>query len=390
MEEIILLKMGETVLKGLNRRSFESRFLRNLRNSLSSFGPFDISISQSTVYASPSATGIDMDGAFRAAGRVFGAVAVSRAAVCAKNVEDIFETANEYLRPELVSSASFKVEAKRADKTFPLTSIALSQEIGGRLHDAYPHLKPDMRHPELRAVIEIRETASYVHANSLPGAGGMPVGTNGRAAVLLSGGIDSPVAAWMMAKRGLELLYVHFASPPYTSERALDKVLKLAGILSEWTGPAGVFIVPFTKIQTAIRDNAPGPYMTVIMRRSMMRIASALAMQNHCGALITGESLGQVASQTMQAITVTEDAASLPVFRPLIGMDKEEIVTLARRIETLETSILPYEDCCTVFTPQHPKTRPRAEETLAAESLIDFAELESQAIFGTEKQVIGI
>ncbi|NLT40620.1 MAG: tRNA 4-thiouridine(8) synthase ThiI [Clostridiales bacterium] len=390
MEEVILLKMGETVLKGLNRRSFEARFLRNLKNSLNPIGPFDISISQSTVYASPAEDGVDMDAAFRAAKRVFGAVAVSRAAVCAKDVDAIFNTAKEYLRPELMSVNSFKVESKRADKTFPLTSIALSQEIGGRLQDVYPHLKPDMHHPEFQTDIEIRDTAAYIHARSHPGAGGMPVGSNGRAAVLLSGGIDSPVAAWMMAKRGLELICVHFASPPYTSERALDKVLKLAGILTEWTGPIGVFIVPFTQIQTAIRDSAPGPYNTVIMRRSMMRIASALAKQNHCGALITGESLGQVASQTMQAITITEDAAALPVFRPLIGMDKEEIVTLARKIETFETSILPYEDCCTVFTPQHPKTKPRLDETLTAEALINFAELESQAILDTEKQVIGI
>ncbi len=390
MEEVILLKMGETILKGLNRRTFESRFLRNLKNSLKRFGPFNISISQSTVYALPERAGLDMDSAFNAARRVFGAVAVSRAAVCEKNVDTIFEIAKEYLKPELQRASSFKVESKRADKTFPLNSIQLSQEIGGRLQEAYSHLIPDMHTPELQVEIEIRDTAAYIHARSLSGAGGMPVGSNGRAAVLLSGGIDSPVAAWMMSKRGLELTAVHFASPPYTSERSLEKVMKLSQLLTDWTGPIGLFVVPFTETQEAIRDNVPEEYFTIMMRRSMMRIACSIARDNYCGALVTGESLGQVASQTMQAITVTQDASSLPILRPLIGMDKEEIVSIARRIDTFETSILPYEDCCTIFTPRHPKTKPRLAEAVAIEFRFDLNQIEQRAIENTKKLVVGI
>jgi len=390
MEEIILIKMGETILKGLNRRSFESRFLRNLSNNLKPIGKFDVSIAQSAVYVTPKEPGQDMDAAFDAARKVFGAVAVSRAAVCEKSVNAIFDTARTYLKDDLAQVKSFKVESKRADKSFPLTSIQLSQEVGGSLQEAFPHLTPDMHDPEFQVDLEVRDTAAYVHARSLPGAGGMSVGSNGRALALLSGGIDSPVAAWMMAKRGLEVAGIHFFSPPYTSDRAKDKVLKLAEIVTKWSGPMGLFIIPFTAVQEAIRDRAPEEYFTLIMRRSMMRIACAIAERQRCGALITGESLGQVASQTMQAMTVTEAASSLPVFRPLIGMDKEEIIRIARRIDTFDTSILPYEDCCTVFTPRHPKTKPQLAQVLEAEDKADLAALEAEAIENAEKLVMGI
>jgi len=390
MEEIILLKMGETILKGLNRRTFESRFIKNLKSSLKRVGSFDVTISQSTVYVTPLEDSVDMEHAFKICRQAFGAVAVSRAAVCPKDVNAIYETAKEYLKEELMAAADFKVESKRADKSFPLNSIQLSQEVGGLLQEAYPHLVPKMRSPQLQVDIEIRDAAAYVHARSQSGAGGMPVGSNGRAAVLLSGGIDSPVAAWMMAKRGVELTCIHFFSPPYTSERAKDKVEKLANILTGWTGPMRIYVVPFTEVQEAIRDNVPEEYFTVIMRRSMMRIASALAKKNNCGALITGESLGQVASQTMQAMTVTEECASLPVFRPLIGMDKEEIITIARKIDTFETSILPYEDCCTVFTPRRPKTKPKIYEAKEIESKFDLESLEARAIEETPVEVLGL
>ncbi len=390
MEEIILIKMGETILKGLNRRSFESRFIRNLKNALRPLGDFDVSISQSAVFVAPLHGGTDMDSAFSAARKVFGAAAVSRAAVCEKDPDSILETAKRYLRDELENARTFKVESKRADKSFPLTSIQLSQRIGGDLQEAFPHLRPDMHSPDFQADIEIRDTAAYVHARSVPGAGGMPVGSNGRAAALLSGGIDSPVAAWMMAKRGLEITGIHFYSPPYTSERARDKVVKLSELLTAWTGPMGLYIVPFTSVQEAIRDRVPEEYFTIVMRRSMVRLACAIARNNRCGALVTGESLGQVASQTMQAITVTEQASSLPVFRPLIGMDKEEIISVSRRIDTYSTSILPYEDCCTVFTPRHPKTKPKLQQVLQIEAEASLSDLEQAALENVEKLVTGI
>jgi len=385
MEEIILLKMGETILKGLNRRTFESRFIKNLKSSLKRVGSFDVTISQSTVYVTPLEDSVDMEHAFKICRQAFGAVAVSRAAVCPKDVNAIYETAKEYLKEELMAAADFKVESKRADKSFPLNSIQLSQEVGGLLQEAYPHLVPKMRSPQLQVDIEIRDAAAYVHARSQSGAGGMPVGSNGRAAVLLSGGIDSPVAAWMMAKRGVELTCIHFFSPPYTSERAKDKVEKLANILTGWTGPMRIYVVPFTEVQEAIRDNVPEEYFTVIMRRSMMRIASALAKKNNCGALITGESLGQVASQTLTALVCTDDVATMPILRPLIGMDKEEIVRISRRIDTFGISILPFEDCCTVFTPKHPRTRPSVEMIEEAEKALEVDDIISEAVENVRK-----
>ncbi|MBQ9392466.1 MAG: tRNA 4-thiouridine(8) synthase ThiI [Oscillospiraceae bacterium] len=384
MHEIILCKLGEVVLKGLNRHSFETRLMSNIRRRTARFGRFRIYSRQSTIYVEPMEDGCDVSGVYDACKQVFGVIAVARATPCEKSKEAILETARIYLGDALRAAASFKVETKRSDKTFPMGSIQLSQWVGGNLHDAFPHLKVDVHHPELTVHVEIREDAAYVHTSAESAAGGLPVGMGGVAVSLLSGGIDSPVSSWMMAKRGVQLEMIHFASPPYTSQLARDKVLQLARELTPWTGRLSVHIVPFTEIQEEIRRQCPEEYFTLIMRRFMMRLADALAREMNCRALITGECLGQVASQTMDALRVSEDVTELPVLRPLIGMDKEEIVRLARRIGTFDTSILPYEDCCTVFTPRHPKTHPRVEEVRELEQVLDIDGLCQRALTGRE------
>ena len=383
MNDMILLKQGEIVLKGQNRRFFEGRLLANLKHRLRPFGEFKVYSTQSTVYAEPLGS-CDMDGAFEAAQMVFGFVGVSRALACDKDKDAIFEAAKKYLDEDMRAAESFKVEAKRSDKGFPMSSIELSQYVGGLLSDEYPDIKVDVHSPELVVHIEVREAAAYVHANPKPGAGGMPVGSNGSAATLLSGGIDSPVSSYMIARRGIHLVPVHFFSFPYTSEQAKQKVLELARILTGYCGKLAVEIVPFTHIQEEIRANCPEEYFTLIMRRFMMRISEKIALQNGCKALVTGENLGQVASQTMEALRVTEDCISLPVLRPLIGMDKTDIVQIARKIGTFETSILPYEDCCTVFTPRHPKTKPRLEDVIEAESVLNVQALVDEAMNSRE------
>ena len=316
---------------------------------------------------------------------MFGIIAIARAVPCEKDKDAIFETARAYLGGALQNARSFKVESRRADKSFPMSSIQLSQYVGGRLHDAYRHVDVDVHHPELTVHLEVREDAAYVHAPTEPAAGGLPIGMGGQAVSLLSGGIDSPVSSYMMARRGVQLEMIHFASPPYTSELAREKVLQLARELTPWCGRLTVYIVPFTEIQEAIRQSCPEDHFTLIMRRFMMRLADRLARELHCKALITGESLGQVASQTMQAMAVTGEVATLPVFRPLIGMDKEQIVQVARHIGTFETSILPYEDCCTVFTPRHPKTKPLAEDVREMERALDIEGLCERAMAQRER-----
>ena len=382
MHEMILCKLGEVVLKGLNRRSFEMKLMSNLRRRTARFGRFRVYSKQSTIYVEPAGEACDLDGAYDACKRVFGIIAVARALPCAKEKEAILDTAKTYLSSALTAARSFKVESKRADKTFPMTSIQLSQWVGGHLHEAFPHLTVDVHHPDLTVYVEAREEAAYVHAPAEPAAGGLPIGMGGRAGSLLSGGIDSPVSSWMMARRGVELEMVHFVSPPYTSQQAQDKVLELARLLTAWTGRLLVHIVPFTEIQEEIRRNCPEEYFTLIMRRFMMRIAEAIARKANAGALVTGESLGQVASQTMLALGVTEDVTSLPVLRPLIGMDKVEIIRMSREIGVFDTSILPYEDCCTVFTPRHPATRPRLEDVRQAEAALDVDALVQKALSG--------
>ena len=384
MHEIILCKLGEIVLKGLNRHSFEMKLMSNIRRRTQRYGKFKIYSRQSTIYVEPVEETCDLAAAYDACKKVFGIIAIARAVPCAKEKEAIFATAKEYLGPALLAAKSFKVESKRSDKSFPMGSIQLSQWVGGALHDAFPHLTVDVHTPELTVSLEVREDAAYVHGPAEAAAGGLPIGMGGHAVSLLSGGIDSPVSSYMIAKRGVQLELLHFASPPYTSEQAREKVLQLAQELTVWCGRLTVHVVPFTEIQEEIRRKCPEDHFTLIMRRFMMRLGDRLAHELACKAIVTGESLGQVASQTIQALVVSDDVATLPVLRPLIGMDKEEIVRIARHVGTFDTSILPYEDCCTVFTPRHPKTKPNLEEVREYEAALDIDALCGKALAGRE------
>jgi thiamine biosynthesis protein ThiI len=385
MNEMILLKLGEMVLKGLNRRSFEDKLQANIYRRLNNLGQFRVYTRQSTTYVEPMTDACNMDGAWEALTRVFGVVGLSRARACEKDKDAILAAAREYLDDKLSAARTFKVETKRADKTFPMTSIQLSQYVGGELDELYPDLKVDVRHPELTVHIEVRDYAAFVHADPEPGAGGLPVGINGRAVSLLSGGIDSPVASWMIAKRGVALEMVHFFSYPYTSNEAKEKVIDLARLLTPWCGRLTVHVVPFTAIQEELRRSCPQELFTLVMRRFMMRISEQVARRCGAKALVTGECLGQVASQTMEAMAVTGAVASLPILRPVVGMDKEDIVKIARKIGTFETSILPYEDCCTVFTPRHPRLRPTPEELDYAEQNLDIEGMVRAAVDGIER-----
>lgn len=384
MNEMFLLKLGETVLKGGNRFQFENRLKTNVCRRLRPFGAFSVRLSQSTVFIEPENDACDLDGAWDACHTVFGIVSLCRCRPCEKDVDAIFRAVMAYLGDELRAARTFKVESRRSDKRFPLNSIQLSQEVGGRIAEAVPTVAVDVHHPEYTVFVEVRDRAAYVHGPADPGAGGLPTGVGGRALVLLSGGIDSPVAGYMIAKRGVELEAVHFFSYPYTSELAKDKVLELARLMTRYCGRMTVNIVGFTEIQEAIRDNCPEEYFTLIMRRFMMMISERIARDHGCGCLVTGENLGQVASQTMEAMAVTVASVDIPIFPPLIGMDKEEIVTIARRIGTMETSILPYEDCCTVFTPRHPKTKPTKAQVDRACASLDFDALIERALQNTE------
>ena len=385
MNEIFLMKLGEVVLKGANKRQFENKLRQNIRRRMKAYGNFDVYIMQSTVYVEPMDDEADVEGAWEACRSIFGVVSLCRCKPCEKTLDAIFDAIEEYLGDDLECAESFKVESKRSDKAFPLTSIGISQEIGGRLAEAHPNCRVDVHHPAYTVYVEVRDLAAYVHGPAVPGAGGLPTGVGGRAMCLLSGGIDSPVAAYMIAKRGVEIESVHFFSYPYTSQLAKDKVLELARLVTRYSGRMTVNIVSFTQIQEAIRDNCPEEFFTLIMRRFMMEISQRIAKEDGCGALVTGENLGQVASQTMEAMTVTGAVVDIPIFMPLVGMDKEEIVSIARKIGTMETSILPYEDCCTVFTPKHPKTKPTLAQVLNAERKLDREALILQALESVEK-----
>ena len=387
---MILLKQGEMVLKGLNRRGFEEKLMGNAKRRLKQFGQFKVYTRQSTTYVEPLDDTCDFEGAWEAMGKLFGAVGVCRARACAKDKDAIAACAADYLGDKLRAARSFKVESKRADKAFPLTSIQLSQYVGGELHDKFPHLTADMHRPELTVHVEIRDFDAFVHADPEPGAGGLPVGMGGRALSLLSGGIDSPVASWMIAKRGVIVDMIHYWSYPYTSVEAKEKVLDLARLLVPYTGKQCVHVVPFTKIQEELRRSCPEELFTVLMRRFMMRIACRVAEKNGIQALVTGESVGQVASQTLDALACTDAVCTLPVLRPLVGMDKEEIVHLSRKIGTFETSILPYEDCCTVFTPRHPRTRPKPGDLEAAEAVLDIEAMVTDAVNGIERVMLDL
>ncbi len=368
MNDILLLKLGEIVLKGLNRKSFEQKLMGNIRRRLVPIGKFKVSCMQSTVYVEALEEDADMDAAFEAVQKVFGVVKISRAAACEKDKDAIARLAIDYLREDMRRAKSFKVESKRSDKSFPMTSIQLSQYVGGELAEAYPNCAVDVHEPELIVNLEIRDLAAYVHAQPVNGAGGMPVGSNGVAVTLL-----------------VRLIPVHFFSFPYTSQQAKEKVIELTKLLTAWCGRMTLEVVPFTHIQEEIRDKCPEEYFTLIMRRFMMRIAERIALSNGAKAIVTGENLGQVASQTMEAMASTQAVLSLPVLQPLIGMDKEEIVQMSRKIGTFDTSILPYEDCCTVFTPRHPRTRPSVAEVETAESALDVEALVEEALQGIER-----
>ena len=380
MKEVILIKLGEIVLKGLNRKNFEDKLIKSIKHRLHKIGSFKVRNSQSIITVIPVFDDIDMDEAEDCISKIFGIAAFSRAVAAEKDIESIKQTACDYLEDTFSRIGSFKVEAKRSDKKFTLTSPEIAKEVGSCLADRYPDVAVDVHDPDAVVTVEIRDDSAYIHAGVIKGAGGIPVGTGGRAAILISGGIDSPVAAYMMAKRGIELTAIHFASPPYTSERAEEKVRQLLEKVSAYSGRMTMYTVPFTKLQEEIRDKCHEEYFTIIMRRLMMEIAEKIALENDCQALITGESLGQVASQTIGAIACTDAACGIPVFRPLIGMDKEEIIEISRRIDTFDISIQPYEDCCTVFTPKHPRTRPVLKSVIAEQNKMDYGPLVREAV----------
>lgn len=384
MKEIVLVKYGEMVLKGLNKRSFEDMLTKNIKRRLKNLGRFQITSAQSTTYITPLDDDIDLSEVIDRVGKIFGIAALCRACVCEKDFGDITAKSIDYLDDILSGVKTFKVNSKRADKAFPMKSPEICAELGGILLEKFPNLTVDVKNPEVTVTVEIRDTNAYVHAENIKGAGGLPVGSSGKAMLLLSGGIDSPVAAYMMAKRGVRITAIHYVSPPYTSERAQLKVEQLCEKLTDYCGGIAFYCVPFTEIQEAIKDNCPEEYFTVIMRRLMMEIAQRIAEKDNCLALITGESVGQVASQTMSAIACTDAVCRIPVFRPLVGMDKTEIIEIARKIDTFETSVLPYEDCCTVFTPRHPKVRPSLSDVEKAQGKFDFEPLIVKAVEGTE------
>ena len=386
MKEIILAKYGEIILKGGNRAKFESMLMTNIKNSLKNVAETSIRLAQATVYVEVE-DGDKIDLVVERLSKIFGLVAITKAAVCEKDIDDIREKAKEYLAKDLTPGKKFKVEAKRSDKSFPLNSPQICMEVGGWLDDEFPEIIVDVHNPDVTVKVEVRDYAAYVYAdeNKIQGQGGMPIGSGNKATLLLSGGIDSPVAGHMISKRGVEIDAVNFFSFPYTSERAKEKVIKLASILAQYTSKINLYIVPFTEIQLQIRDKCPEEQMTLIMRRFMMRIAERIAVQNKSKALITGESVGQVASQTLAALDVTNAVVDMPILQPLIGMDKLEITDRSVAIGAYETSILPYEDCCTVFTPKHPTTNPKRENIEKSEKHLDIEKLIEEALAGVEK-----
>ncbi|MBR1823059.1 MAG: tRNA 4-thiouridine(8) synthase ThiI [Ruminococcus sp.] len=384
MKELILVKYGEMALKGLNKKTFEDMLIKNIKRRLKPLGHFQYTSAQSTTYITPLDEDIDLAEVSERVGKIFGIAAYCRACVCEKDFEDICNKSYEYLDTVLSCAKTFKVNAKRADKAFPMKSPEICMELGGRLLEKFPHLTVDVKNPEVTVTVEIRDENAFVHAENIKGAGGLPVGSSGKAMLLLSGGIDSPVAGYMMAKRGVHIAAIHYVSPPYTSDRAQLKVEQLCQKLTDYCGGIAFYCVPFTELQEAIKDNCPEEYFTIIMRRLMMEIAQRIAAKDNCLALITGESVGQVASQTMAAMVCTDAVCRIPVFRPCVGMDKTEIIEIARKIDTFDTSVLPYEDCCTVFTPRHPKVRPVLADIEKAQNSFDFEPLIQKAVEGTE------
>lgn len=411
MKKVILVRYGEIILKGLNRPVFERKLIENIKISLAALGKIEVKKSQARIFIEPGDEDFNFSEAVSILTRVFGIVSVSIVLKISSDWEEIkrhsLELAKEHVQEVLKKRAAaclsnrqkdrlnmqdtawFKVEAKRGDKSFTMKSPEICSELGGYLLSNIPGLKVDVHEPDFIFYVEVRESA-YIYCDILSGSGGLPVGTNGKAALLLSGGIDSPVAGWMMSKRGMEIEAVHFHSYPYTSERARDKVIELARILSRYCLRIKLHIVPFTDIQLEINAKCPEDHLTLIVRRAMMKIAERIAVKSGAQALITGESLGQVASQTVQSLAVTNAAAGLPVFRPLIGMDKNDVVKIARKIGTFETSILPYEDCCTLFVAKHPKIRPRLDIVEKYEKELKLEVMIENALNNTELLVVSV
>lgn len=388
MKEIILCKYGEIALKGLNKSTFESMMVKSIRRRLKKFGEINITKAQSTVYVEPVDDNIDVDQVVDRLSKIFGIIKLCRCCVVEKTMDAILNDSIEYIREDMEAARTFKVDAKRSDKKFPYKSPDICNELGGKLLETFPHLSVDVHKPDVTVTVEVREKYAFIHAGKLEGAGGIPVGSSGKAMLLLSGGIDSPVAGYMMSKRGAVIDAIHFEAPPYTSERAKQKVEKLAKKMTEYCGDIAFYCVPFTQIQETLRDKCPEELFTILMRRLMMEIAQRIAVREGCQALVTGESLGQVASQTMYAMVCTDAVCRIPVFRPCVGLDKTEIIDISRKIDTFETSILPYEDCCTVFTPKHPKTRPELGAVEAAQARVDWEELIQKAVSQTTCSMI--
>lgn len=382
MRELLLVRYGEVHLKGQNRPYFLRTLVNAVKNAVREIGG-NVWISDSRIFVSDAE---DMDECIRRVTKVFGVHSVCPAVEMEKDdFEAVCREAVELMRP---LTGTFKVNARRSDKHYPLDSPAINHQVGGCVLKNLPELRVDVHKPDHVLSVEIRDKA-YLYVRCIPAVNGMPMGTNGRACLLLSGGIDSPVAGFMIAKRGVELCCVHYHSFPYTSERAKEKVVELARILSEYCGKIRLYVVPFTQIQMDIHQKCPENYTTLIMRRFMMRIAERVARMDGAQALITGESVGQVASQTMEALGCTDEVVGMPVFRPCIGFDKIEIVERAEKIGTYETSSLPYEDCCTIFTPKHPTTHPKAELIRKAEEALAGETLIASALEGIEVIEVG-
>jgi len=385
MEKVILARYEEIFLKGLNKNVFENRLISNIKKKLGDLADFNVWKSQSRIYIEPRDGGFDMEEAIIRLKKVFGIASVSPAAKVPSDYDRIKEASLEVVRDlvEKYHYSTFKVEAKRGDKSFPMNSPQICADIGAHLLRNFPVLRVNVHDPDFILYIEVREN-TYLYSRIIPGAKGLPTGTGGKATLLLSGGIDSPAAGWMIAKRGVEIEAVYFHSYPYTSDRAKDKVIKLAEKIAEWSLGVTLHVVPFTEIQLEINEKCPHEYLTIIMRRYMMKIAERIAEKNGSLALVTGEAIGQVASQTMESMFVTNHAVTLPVYRPLIGMDKNEVIEIAKKIDTYETSILPYEDCCTVFVAKHPVTKPSLNKTLEYEKVLDEERLIEKALRETE------
>jgi len=373
---VLLVRMGEIFLKGDNRMFFIRALVRHIKKAVDGCG-CTVELTQGRIYIREIE---DMEDVIRRVTRVFGVHSVSPVIQCEKSMDVIYEKCIELMKDK---TGTFKCVARRADKRFPLDSMQINQEVGHAVLEACPNLSVDVHKPQHELNVEVREN-TYIYVEKIPAVGGMPVGTNGKAMLLLSGGIDSPVAGYMIAKRGVQLNCIHYHSFPFTSEQAKEKVVDLARQLSSYAGPIRMYVVPFTEIQQELYEKCPDSQLTILMRRYMMRIANIVAKKANCSALITGESIGQVASQTMDGLTCTNAVCDMPVFRPLIGFDKTEIMDYAEKIGTYETSILPYEDCCTIFTPKHPQTKPRVEQLIESEKLIDGDALIQRALEGIE------